>query len=247
MPDGECWNNLLVGAELLWCKRLLSPEKLAAVSSTTSSTTDATNSSNLDKWEGIISHLATIDYCRHVYRAWLNATCGAEKLKAASASWLDICPQLLPLLQNASIKKHQCRSASTSNTTSVYPTMPYPAELCSGRTPDRLFNAFQLCLIDNGVGTKGLAATDWLGTFMNALPAAELGIQTALLEASRHSALRGDDLAAVALPLLLAACEFLNAVDYEIGGMVGRLRVLEAQIREKQGNISIDQLCCSFC
>jgi hypothetical protein len=167
-----------------------------------------------------------------------------------SASWLDLCPQLLPLLRTASVKKHQRQSASTSGEgagAGPYPTMPYPAELCLGRTPDRLFNAFQLCLMDNGVGPKGIAAQYWLGTFLHEVPTAEQGFQIALLEASRHSTLRGDDLAAIALPLLLAACEFLSPVDYENGGMQARLRELETQMRTKQGNISIDQLCCSFC
>jgi len=247
MPNGECWSNLLIAAELLWSKKLLSPETLTAVCGTARSSTEATGSSSSDKWEGIISHLANIDYCRHVYKAWVAEKGGVEKLKASSASWLDICPQLLPLLQTASKKKYQNYTANTSSTTGVYPTMPYPAELCSGRSHDPLFNAFQLCLIDDGVGPKGLAAQYWLGTFMNALPTAELGFQMALLEASRHSPLRGDDLAACVLPLLLTACQFLNTVDYEKGGMVAKLQALEAEMREKHGSISIDQLCCSFC
>ena len=263
-PSSSCWGQLLVGAEYLWLKGLLPPTLAPAM---------ALNSNTPERWESIALHLARVDYCRRVSRNWGKCKQDIKPMQTfaqtqtqytqvpigipdrrdsgSNPTWLDLCPELLPLLRTATSRKCSTGSnnAIQSDGTKFYkiPEIPYPFELCGGKTADKLFNSLQLCLIDTGAIPKGIAAEYWIGTFLHRLPSAEMGLQIAILEASRHSLLPGDEIATVILPLLISVIEFLQGAQLGFLGMEARLRQLDHQLRQQLGSLPIDQFCCSFC
>ena len=236
--DGPYLHSVLQGPELLWIQGLISPAALLEAIRRMKSSAIASLSPNFVT--DILEYVSRVEYCRHACRHWcLQLT---TDVSDGNAPWLDMFPYLQKVLSATS--SVQCTTSTVAKT--ALKPLQFPGEICHAKTSNKLFNALQTCLFDSGVPPKGLAAKYWLGYFMSSLPSAATGLSVALLETSRNSLVKSDDICGILLPLLLSASELVQEAADANCTISEHMGTIEEEMTTKYGKIFLDHFCTRF-